>query len=134
MSAAFDKLVAALEFHDHRGARGHFQCPVHDDGTPSLTMTDKGDRVLVHCHGGCDTVDIFEALGLGWPDLFDNPARGKGWTASTMKEVGATVDSDGRAQLGGTRYMPDGQPKTLAVPGSKRDLWPDPATVEGDTI
>jgi hypothetical protein len=28
-------------------------CPAHHDETPSLTVTERNGRVLVHCHAGC---------------------------------------------------------------------------------
>ncbi len=52
-------------------------CPAHDDHTASLSVTwrqgDRGGLVLLHCHGGCGTQDIVEALGLSMADLFDEP-------------------------------------------------------------
>ena len=36
---------------------GHGQwiarCPAHEDRSPSLSIAEKDDRVLVHCHAGC---------------------------------------------------------------------------------
>ncbi len=28
-------------------------CPAHEDRTPSLSITPKGERILLHCHAGC---------------------------------------------------------------------------------
>ena len=46
-------------------------CPVHEDETPSLSLTDREDGgVLVHCHAGCSQDDVIAALrqrGL-WPE------------------------------------------------------------------
>lgn len=47
------------------------QCPAHDDGNPSLSVTRGNDRVLIRCHAGCDTDDVLAALGLTRADLFD---------------------------------------------------------------
>jgi hypothetical protein len=39
------------------------QCPAHDDRTPSLSIRDSvDDKVLVHCHAGCDQRDVIAAL------------------------------------------------------------------------
>ena len=39
------------------------RCPAHDDETPSLSIGDAGDQiVLVHCHAGCDQSDVISAL------------------------------------------------------------------------
>jgi hypothetical protein len=51
-------------------------CPAHDDRNPSLSITDSGDKVLVHCHAGCDQKDVLAAIeakgmrlnGAGRPD------------------------------------------------------------------
>jgi Toprim-like len=142
MSArAYRRLIDALEAHgstgrDH-GARAQYHCPSHEDGTPSLSITDAADRVLVCCRAGCDSIDVLEAIGLDWPDLFDERATGKNWNRSTLRKVGARANGDGRVTLGSVRYMPgasNGQIKALAVKGSTRDLWPDPATITGPVI
>tara|TARA_R110002012_G_scaffold196220_5_gene364538 strand:+ start:4472 stop:4858 length:387 start_codon:yes stop_codon:yes gene_type:complete len=57
------------------------RCPAHDDGTPSLSVTEieGGNRVLIHCHGGCGALDVLESIGLDWsalyPDDSDNRYR-----------------------------------------------------------
>jgi hypothetical protein len=38
-------------------------CPAHADHTPSLSIRDSDDdKVLVHCHAGCDQRDVIAAL------------------------------------------------------------------------
>lgn len=52
---------------------GHIesQCPNHDDRNPSLSVSEGDDqRVLLHCHTGCETEEIVHALGLEMRDLF----------------------------------------------------------------
>ena len=39
-------------------------CPAHEDSSPSLAIADKGDRVLLHCYGGCAFDEIRAALGM----------------------------------------------------------------------
>jgi hypothetical protein len=43
------------------------RCPAHDDRSPSLSIHDTDDnKVLVHCHAGCDQECVIAALrGLG---------------------------------------------------------------------
>lgn len=47
------------------------RCPAHDDRTPSLSIHESnGNKVLVHCHAGCDQERVIAALrarGL-WDD------------------------------------------------------------------
>ncbi len=46
------------------------RCPAHDDKSPSLSVRDLGDRVLVHCFAYCSPVDELDAVGLTLADLF----------------------------------------------------------------
>ena len=45
-------------------------CPAHDDRSPSLSIREDGDRVLVHCHAGCDVSSVLGAVGLDMTDLY----------------------------------------------------------------
>lgn len=67
MTAA--EIVGAL--HGHRSGRGYVaRCPAHDDRSPSLSLTERDGRMLVHCHAGCSQRDVIAALrarGL-WPE------------------------------------------------------------------
>lgn len=49
------------------------KCPAHDDRSPSLSIAEKNEMVLLNCHAGCHVQDVMVALGLDWPDLFDRP-------------------------------------------------------------
>lgn len=46
------------------------KCPSHEDREPSLTVTETCDRLLVHCHAGCDIRDILKSLDISYKDLF----------------------------------------------------------------
>lgn len=54
-------------------------CPgpthTHGDRNPSLSIDYKpaDDKTLMYCQGGCDTIDVIEALDLTWADVFDEP-------------------------------------------------------------
>ncbi len=38
-------------------------CPAHDDrGTPSLSVTTKNGKLLLHCHAGCKSVEVINEL------------------------------------------------------------------------
>lgn len=46
-----------------RAHQGMCRCPAHQDGTPSLSVSETRDgRVLVHCHGGCSQLAVIGAL------------------------------------------------------------------------
>lgn len=45
-------------------------CPAHEDRKPSLSVTDKGEKVLVYCHAGCSVEAVCSAWGITTADLF----------------------------------------------------------------
>ncbi|MFC1956323.1 hypothetical protein ACFLWZ_07425 [Chloroflexota bacterium] len=47
-------------------------CPAHADTSPSLSITEKDGRILVHCFAGCQHEEIVKSLGLEVKDLFFN--------------------------------------------------------------
>ena len=51
-------------------------CPAHDDKTPSLAIKDDGDRLLIHCFGGCETSDVLGAIGLTFADIMPEKSMG----------------------------------------------------------
>ncbi len=52
------------------------RCPAHEDHSPSLSIRDVGDRVLVHCFSGCPVDDVLSAVGLTLADLYTRPLSG----------------------------------------------------------
>lgn len=73
---AYDRIMAALRDRGCRvvergGQRAEATCPHHDDHNPSVSVTGIESRVLVWCHGGCDTRDVLTAAGLTLADLYD---------------------------------------------------------------
>ncbi|MDT5348320.1 MAG: hypothetical protein QOH91_1607 [Mycobacterium sp.] len=71
--------------------RATAQCPAHDDGRPSLSVTRIEGSVLVHCHAGCQVVDVLDAVGLTPRDLFDDP-RGASYKYPDGRTVLRTPD------------------------------------------
>ena len=45
-------------------------CPAHEDKNPSLAISEKGGKILIHCHAGCPKESIVAAMGLELKDLF----------------------------------------------------------------
>lgn len=45
-------------------------CPAHADGTPSLAINQKENKILLHCHAGCNVQDVLKHAGLSLEDLF----------------------------------------------------------------
>jgi hypothetical protein len=54
-----------------KSGTGHLaSCPAHEDDDPSLWVTERDGKPLVHCHAGCSqdaVIDALKALGL-WPE------------------------------------------------------------------
>ncbi|MDC1301780.1 AAA family ATPase [bacterium] len=70
---ALDKVLAAIGEGNYSAAGDGYscRCPAHDDNSPSLTITPKPGKVLLHCHAGCTFEQIVSALGLQESDTFD---------------------------------------------------------------
>lgn len=69
MSAA--EVLERLERVQGREPQWLALCPAHDDRAPSLSIREAEDgRILLHCHAGCSAVEVIDALGLEWADLF----------------------------------------------------------------
>ena len=49
-------------------------CPAHDDRSPSLSVRDTEDRLLINCFAGCRPEAVVAAIGLTMADLFAAPA------------------------------------------------------------
>lgn len=76
-------VAAALDRHDCNPTgpthKVTARCPAHEDRSPSLSVTIGADgRALLRCHAGCATADVIAALGLTWPDLFEDGHRHAG--------------------------------------------------------
>ncbi len=51
------------------------RCPAHADRSPSLSVCEVENKILVHCFSGCEPRRIVGALGLAMVDLFtDSPS------------------------------------------------------------
>jgi hypothetical protein len=70
---AHDRVTNALHNLGCHGRGTSFQCPAHDDGSPSLSVTRGAKGVVLNCHAGCATEDVVTALKLTMGDLFDEP-------------------------------------------------------------
>ena len=63
------------------------RCPAHEDRSPSLSVRDTGERVLVHCFAGCDAEDILAAVGLHWRDLYGDTWTGRAPIPAAQKAL-----------------------------------------------
>ncbi len=65
--------------------RWYSECPAHDDRSPSLSIRDAGDKVLVHCFAGCEAEDVLNAVGLTFRDLYPDEYRAAHAAACAQK-------------------------------------------------
>ena len=49
------------------------QCPAHEDRKASLSVSIADEKILIHCHAGCETAAILEKMDLRPRDLFLAP-------------------------------------------------------------
>lgn len=79
---ALARVLAALDgagrSYRHQAGQHAAQCPAHEDRNPSMTVRNGEGRALLHCHAGCTTEQILDALGLDWTDLFDQAGEDRG--------------------------------------------------------
>jgi len=75
-----DKLLSRLEKVKRKGDNSWMACcPAHDDKNPSLVITEKDERVLLHCFSHqCNVSDIVYAVGLELSDLFPEQIKVEG--------------------------------------------------------
>jgi len=46
------------------------RCPACGGTSRKVSIAESGGKVLVHCFGGCKAIEVLEAVGLTWADLF----------------------------------------------------------------
>ena len=70
MTTAFATLLSKLTGVTGTGNNRKAKCPAHNDNVASLSVTDGDDRVVLHCHAGCEPEAVVSAMGLTFADLF----------------------------------------------------------------
>lgn len=87
------KIVERLDFCKQvREGQWIARCPAHDDKTPSLGIKDAGGgRTLINCHAGCGAIEILQAIGLDFGDLY--PPTDQHFSARRIKAPTETIDS-----------------------------------------
>ncbi|MDQ3494282.1 MAG: DNA primase [Pseudomonadota bacterium] len=93
------------------------RCPACGGTSRKLTVAEREGRVLLHCFGGCQAVEVLQAVGLSWGDIMpprnwpESPEerrqarraiRETGWSAALKTlAMEATVALIAARQLGG---------------------------------
>jgi hypothetical protein len=101
---AFERIATALEACTGPGRNGSWRCPAHEDSSPSLSVTETDDKVLVHCHAGCATEAVLAALDLTLADLHDRrPEKNNGRAIVSTYDY---TDEAGELLFQVVRYTP----------------------------
>lgn len=70
-------------------------CPVHDDNSPSMSILEAEDKILMYCHAcGAKGPDIVAALGMKPDVLFSKPFErqdDKHWLLNKKREWDETI-------------------------------------------
>ena len=95
-----DNLLSRLEKVKAKGDNSWMACcPAHDDKNPSLIVTEKDERVLIHCFSHqCDVSDIVHAVGLELSDLFPENIKIEGGRPIKKKRFPAEAVLDAIAE------------------------------------
>jgi hypothetical protein len=72
------------------------RCPVHGSHGPTLAISQGRAGAIVKCHAQCETPDILAAIGLSWPDLYDEPRDGGHWPVRVTPRKPAPYEEVGR--------------------------------------
>ncbi len=57
-------------------------CPAHADRSPSLTIKQTPDTIMLYCWGGCSTEEVLAAVGMTFGDLYPEnreTVKGQKW-------------------------------------------------------
>jgi ribosomal protein L17 len=91
-------------------------CPAHDDGEPSLSVSEGEDaRVLLKCFAGCSFGAVVEALGLDERDLFTDGEGGGVYPSKTSATVQHPPEKPHR-NAEKPLHTPDATPDNTATP------------------
>ena len=69
-----DLVLSKLNKVKRFGNRYSACCPVHDDNSPSMSIREAEDRILIYCHAcGANGLAVVQALGISVSAIFDKP-------------------------------------------------------------
>lgn len=65
-----DTLLSRLEKVKRTGPGSWLaRCPAHEDKSPSLSVAERSERVLLHCFAGCSALEVLQSVGLDFADV-----------------------------------------------------------------
>jgi hypothetical protein len=69
------------------------RCPAHEDRSPSLSIREDNDRILLHCFAGCPVGAVCSALELSLKDLFTKPRRTAAFEPFVVRQAKKQISS-----------------------------------------
>lgn len=93
------------------------RCPAHGDANPSLSVSESGGKILLHCHAGCTAQAVVEAMGLKMRDLFTDDDGAESDGRSEGRSDGGRAERDALGVA--SRNLP---PAEDGKSGGKRDF------------
>ena len=111
MNSPIDNILTKLSNVKQTGSGFTAHCPCHDDKQSSLSISESDTgAVLIHCHAGCETANVLDAIGLKMSDLYPPKQMG-----STNQMANAKIaarykytDADKKLLYEVVRYEPKG--------------------------
>ena len=62
-------LLERLDGVQTQGKGWRARCPACGGSSRKVSIAESDSRVLVHCFGGCNALDVLQAVGLSWADV-----------------------------------------------------------------
>ncbi|MGD8664432.1 MAG: CHC2 zinc finger domain-containing protein [Desulfobacterales bacterium] len=92
----------ASKFENPKKHGNGFQClcPAHADSSPSLSIHQNSNKILIKCFAGCKTKDILAAVGLKMSDLYiesitySNPSKKRATVQGVSKQAENIAKTD----------------------------------------
>jgi hypothetical protein len=137
VGSPLEGVLAVLPTARRNGGGWSARCPAHDDRVASLSVSEGDDgRALLHCHAGCDTSVVLEALNLDAAALFPPKATSNG---SHVVATYRYTDERGTVLFEKVRFSPkrfvqrrpDGDGYTYNLDGVRRVPYRLPELLEG---
>lgn len=138
-----EDVLACLDAVKRAGPGWMARCPAHEDRTPSLSVSEGREGVLLTCHAGCPTEKVVAAIGLDMRDLFHEPKRNGSGPDSGIEATYDYVDEDGnllfqvvrKRPKGFSQRQPDGRGGWVwHVRGVRRVLYRLPQLIEAAAL
>lgn len=68
--SSLEDFLSQFEVRKKHSSGWNVRCPGHADNGPSLSVSEKNQKILLHCKGGCELSRVLESLNLKEKDLF----------------------------------------------------------------